>query len=72
MSFAAFSVLGPAIADVMPAYVVALDLAGHGCSFHRAPGASYVVADYLLDACTYGAHRMKQLGYLYSKLLLFV
>lgn len=44
---ASFSRLGPALADHYR--VLALDLPGHGHSFHRPSGASYELLDYVRD-----------------------
>ncbi|MYL27504.1 MULTISPECIES: alpha/beta fold hydrolase [Halomonadaceae] len=44
---ASFNRLGPALADDYR--VVAVDLPGHGFSYHRPPGASYELLDYVRD-----------------------
>jgi pimeloyl-ACP methyl ester carboxylesterase len=45
----AFLLTAPRIAETLDARVVAIDFPGHGQSFHRSPGATYMFTDYILD-----------------------
>ena len=57
---ASFSRLGPALADHYR--VLALDLPGHGPSFHRPSGGSYALLDYVRDLAPLFDHLVPEEG----------